>query len=399
MKTILIIAALDKKGLEIRYCLERIKKFGAAALLMDSGIHGEPSIPADITREAVSGAAGLTMDDVKKIPSEAEALGVQTKGAGVLASKLAEEVKIHGVLGIGSSMVPCLEIGVMKLLPLGMPKIMVTSKAGDPSVIKQTIGAKDICMFNSVSDVVGLNPLTESVLRRACGAVVGMADAQVPFTDDKKKTVALMAKSTTDSVNQTLRYRIAAAGFEPVSFSCSGYGPANLEQVIADGVIDGGVIELSSDWLDRLAGGEFSPPRNRYENAGNMGLPQVFVPASCDFIAAAPGTFEGRKSVHLNKQITLFRSSREELFQAGKQIGEKLAKSSSPVTVVIPLKGFSKHDREDEPLWNPAANQGFIDGISVFEDQLKINKVDAHITDSKFIDAVMDAFLKNVTQA
>lgn len=399
MKTILIIAALDKKGLEIRYCLEQIKKIGAAALLMDSGIHGEPSIPADITREAVSGAAGLTMDGVKKIPSEAEAFGVQTKGAGVLASKLAEEGKIHGVLGIGSSMVPCLEIGVMKLLPLGMPKIMVTSQADDPAVIKQAVGAKDICMFHSVSEVVGLNPLTEGVLRRACGAVVGMAGAQVPFADHKKKTVALMAKSTTDSVNQTLRYRIAAAGFEPVSFNCSGYGPLNLEQVITDGLIDGGVIELSSDWLDSLAGGESFPPKNRYENAGYMGLPQVFVPGSCDFIAAVPEAFEGRKSVPLNKQITLFRSSREELFRAGKQIGEKLARSESPVTVVIPMKGFSEYDREDKPLWDPAANQGFIDGISAFKDQLEIIKVDAHITDLKFIDAVMNAFLKNVTRA
>ena len=399
MKTILIIAALDKKSLEINFCKELILGLGAQALIMDSGILGEPYTTADITRGDISRAAGLTIGDVKKIPAESEALSVQTKGACAIGRQLVEKGRIHGILGIGSSMVPSMEMSLMGALPLGLPKVMVTPQACDPAVIMQAVGAKDICMFNSVCDVVGLNPLTESVLKRACSAVVGMAGPNVTFDDVKKKSVALMAKSTTDSVNQTLRYRIAAAGFEPVSFKCSGYGPVNIEQVIADGAIDGGVIELSSDWLDSLAGGESFPPKNRYETAGVMGLPQVFVPASCDFIAAAPSAFEGRKSVHHNRQITLFRSSREELFRAGKQIGEKLAKSESPVTVVIPMKGFSEHDREEEPLWNPEANQGFIDGISVFKDQLEIIKVDAHITDLKFIDAVMNAFLKNVTRA
>lgn len=398
MKTILVVAALDAKGLEIRFCKKRIEELGAKALLMDGGL-GEPTITPDITREEVAKAAGLTIKDVRKIPAEAEALGIQAKGASNIAQRLAKEGKIHGVLGIGSNMGTSLETGVMRSLPIGIPKFMVSSQAGNPAVVGPLIGTKDICMFHSVTDVVGINTLTRTIFSRACGGVVGMANAEVKQETDEKKIVALMAKGTTEPINRLLRYRIEASGFQPMTFHCFGYGPASLEQVIADGYINGGVIELSSDWLDYICGGDSFPPGDRYETAGKQGLPQVFVPGSCDFIAASPGTYPGRKVAPHNKAVALFRSSREELVRVGKEVGQKLSKSKGPVTVVIPMRGFSMHDQEGEALWEPDANTGFVEGISAFGDKIKIVKVDAHIFDPEFIDAVMDAFLKNVTKA
>ncbi len=399
MKAILIVAALDKKGLETRYCKKRIQELGAKPLIMDGGVFGKPTITSDITREQVAQASGLTIGDIRKIPAEAEALVIQTKGAGTIAKRLVKEGKIHGVLGIGAGMAPSLEVGMMGCLPIGIPKVMVSSRFGDTWVSSQPLITSDICMFHSVADMVGINPLTRTIFSRACGGVVGMANAQVKQEAHKKKTVALMAKGTTETTNRELRYRIAASGFEPMTFNCFGHGPANLEQAIADGFIDGGVIELSSDWLDYICGGGSFPPKDRYENAGKQGLPQVFIPGSCDFIAAAPGTFPGRKVAPRYKSVSLFRSSREELKRAGKQIGQKLSKSKGPVTVVIPTKGFGVHDQEGGQLWEPDADEGFIEGISAFEDQLQIEKIDAHISDPKFIDSVMSAFLKNVTRA
>jgi uncharacterized protein (UPF0261 family) len=195
-----------------------------------------------------------------------------------------------------------------------------------------------------------------------------------------------------------IRQRLADAGFLPMTFHCFGFGPASLEQVIADGYIDGGVIEFSSDWLDRIAGGYSFPPDDRYENAGKIGLPQVFVPGSCDLIAAPPGKYTGRKAGRHNEAITAYRSSHSELRQVGREIGEKLSKSKGPVTVVIPLQGFSMYDRVGGPLYDPDANAGFTDAISAFADKIKIVKVDAHILDKKFADAVMDAFLENVAK-
>jgi len=397
MKTILVIATLDTKGTEVAFCREQIEALGAEALLIDGGVLGEPTIKPDITREEVAAAAGTTIEEVRKSPSEADALGLQTRGAGAIALRLHREGRIHGVLGIGGGMGTTLGTGVMGALPIGVPKFMVSSQAGNPAV-SVLVGTKDISMFHSVVDVVGLNRLTKLIFTRACGGVVGMANAEVKEEKGEKKIVALCAKGSTEDSSRMIRERLADAGFLPMTFHCFGFGPASLEQVIADGYIDGGVIEFSSDWLDRIAGGYSFPPDDRYENAGKIGLPQVFVPGSCDLIAAPPGKYTGRKSTPHNQAVTAYRSSYSELHQVGREIGEKLSRSKGPATVVIPLQGFSMYDRVGGPMYDPDANTGFIDAISAFSSKLKVIKVDAHVLDKKFVDAVMDAFLENVAK-
>jgi uncharacterized protein (UPF0261 family) len=397
MKTILIVAALDTKGAEVAFCKEQIEALGVKVLLADGGILGRPTITPDITRAEVADAAGTTIERVKEIRAEGDAIALQAKGVGVIALRLHKEGKIHGVLGIGGGMGTALGTGVMRALPMGVPKFMVSSQAGNPAM-SHLVGTKDICMFHSVADVVGLNRFTRTIFTRACGGVVGMANAQVKEEKDEKKTVALCAKGATEDANRMLRQRLIDAGYHPMTFHCFGFGPASLEQVIADGYIDGGVIELSSDWLDRIGGGSSFPPDDRYENAGKLGLPQVFVPGTCDLIAAPAGKYTDRKTHLHNEAVTSYRSSYGELHQVGREIGEKLSKSKGPVTVVIPMQGFSVYDRVGGPMHDPEANAGFVDAISGFDGTLKVVKVDAHILDEKFIDAVMDAFLENASK-
>ncbi len=393
--TVLVIAALDTKGTEVAFCREQIEALGAKALVIDGGILGKPTIKPNITREEVAAAAGTTIEQVKRIPSEGKAIGVQAKGAGIIALRLYNEGKIHGVLGIGGSMGTVLGTGVMRALPIGIPKFMVSSQAANPAM-SPLVGTKDICMFHSVADVVGLNHFTRMIFTRACGGVVGMARAEVKEEENKKKIVALCAKGTTDDANRMIRQRLVDAGYHPMTFHCFGFGPVSLEQVIAEGYVDGGVIELSSDWLDRVTGGFSFPADDRYENAGKLGLPQVFVPGTCDLIAAPPGELTGRKTHLHNESVMCYRSSYSELHQVGREIGEKLSKSKGPVTVVIPMQGFSVFDRVGGPMYDPEANAGFIDAILAFSGKVKVIKVNAHILDEKFTDAVMDAFLENV---
>lgn len=399
MKTILVTAALDTKGTEVAFAKEQIEALGAKALLLDGGVLGSPTVKPDITREEVALAAGTTIDDVRKIPAEAEALGLQTRGGGAIALRLYNEGKIHGVLAIGGGMGTSLGTGIMRALPIGIPKFMVSSQAGNPAVVGLSVGTKDICMFHSVADVVGLNHLTRTIFARACGGVVGMANVEVAPEKNNKKVVAVCAKGTTEDTNRRIRDRLSDAGYLPMTFHCFGFGPASMEQVLADGYVDGGVIELASDWLDRIAGGDSFPPDDRYENAGKLGLPQVFIPGSCDFIAAAPGKFPGRTVQPHNRAVALYRSNYAELNRVGNEVGQKLAKSKGPVTVVIPMQGFAVHDRIGGPLYDPDADRGFIDAISSFPGKFKVVKVDAHVLDEKFTDAVMDAFLENVALA
>jgi len=385
--------------MEVEFARKQIERLGARVLLMDAGILDGPAIEPDITREEVAKATGLSIEEVQKIPAEAEALAHMTEGAARIARRLADDDQIHGILGIGGGMGTALGCGVMRALPIGIAKFMVSSQAGNPDVVGPAVGTKDLCLYHSVTDVVGINRLTRTIFTKACGAIVGMANVEAEEETNDRKTVAFCAKGTTEKANRMIRERLCEVGYQPMTFHCFGFGPASMEEVIADGYIDGGVIEFASDWLDSIGGGASFPPPDRYENAGRLGLPQVFVPGSCDFIAAAPGAFEGRRSHGHNKAVALFRSTREELARAGKEIGEKLARSRGPVTVVIPMRGFCVHDYEGGAMYDPEANGGFVEEISAFEGRIRIRKIDAHINDLEFVDAVMEAFLENVSLA
>lgn len=403
MKTVLVVATMDTKGTEAAFLREQIEALGAKALLLDGGITGLPIIEPDIIREEVAAAAGLSMEEIRKIPAEGEALGAMAEGAGALAKDLYQAGKIHGILSIGGGMGTALGTTVMKALPIGAPKVMVSSQASNPNVVGPAVGTSDICMIHSVIDPNGLNRLLRTIYTRACGAVVGMVNTEVKQEASEKKTVSLCTKGGHEATYRKIRQKLNDAGYEPVTFHCFGYGPASLEQLLKEGYIEGGCIEFASDWGERLAGGDTFPPDDRYENSGKLGLPQVYAPLHCDFIAAPPKTerFSGRKFAHHNRNVWLYRSTREELIRVGREMGEKISKSKGPVTILIPMRGFSVWDREGGPLYDPYADEGFLEGIGPFaKGNIKIKKVDANPADAdQFADIVIEAFLENAALA
>lgn len=287
---------------------------------------------------------------------------------------------------------------VMRSLPIGIPKVMISTVAALP-IVGQYVGTKDIMMYHSVADVAGLNRLTRIIFTNAAGAVVGMANADLEKIENKK-LIGISTLGTTEAAARKARELLGEADYETVTFHTTGVGGRSLEQIVRDGVIDGGMVEFSlHEWVDRIAGGLFLPPDDRYENAGLQNLPQVYVPGSTDFIVQSAGNekLQNRITHMHNRVIMLYRTSRDELKQVGFEIGRKLSQSLAPVTVVIPTKGFCVHDREGGPLWNPEANMGFVEGIeSSATGNLKIKKVDAHVLEESFVEEVIDSFLENV---
>ena len=397
MKNILLVAALDSKGSEVFFLKQRIESHGAKTIIIDAGILGEPLFPPDYTRETVAEMAGTTIEKVRKIPSEGEAMDMQIKGATEIAQQLFRQGKIDGILGIGGTMGTCLGTAVMRSLPIGIPKVMISTVAALP-VVGLYVGTKDIMMFHSVADVAGLNRLTRTIFANAAAAVVGMANSDLDKLENKK-LIGVSTLGTTEAAARRTRELLGEAGYETVTFHTTGVGGRSLEQIVSDGVIDGGMVEFSlHEWVDRIAGGLFLPPDERYENAGLKNLPQVYVPGSTDFIVQTAGfeKFQGRVNHKHNQQIMLYRTGRDELKQLGSEIGHKLSRSLAPVTVLIPMRGFCVHDREGGPLWNPEANMGFVEGIeSSATGNLKIKKVDAHVLEEGFVQEVINQFLEN----
>ena len=398
MKNILILAALDTKGNEVRFIKERIEEYGAKTIIVDAGILGEPLLPPDFTRQQVAVAAGSSMEKVRQDTSEGEAMEVLIKGATVIAKQLYKEGKIDGVLGIGGSMGTNLGTAVMRALPIGIPKVMITTMAAIGIVVPFYVGTKDINMFHSVADVAGLNRLTRTVFANAAGAVVGMAKAGLEKLDNKK-LIALSTLGTTESSAQMTRTKLENAGYESVTFHTTGVGGRSLEQTVLDSIVDGGVIEYSlHEWVDRIAGGLYASHDERFEGAGLMNLPAVYVPGSTDFIVEGPGCerFRGRATHMHNRAITLYRTNGAEMKQLGEDVGKKLNKSTAPVTVVIPMRGFSVQDIEGGDLFDPEANMGFVEGIeSKVSGNLKVKRVDAHILEERFVQEVVSTFIEN----
>lgn len=397
MRNVLLVAALDSKGHEVLFLKERIESHGAKTIIIDAGILGGPLFPPDFTREQVSERAGTTLEDVRKISSEGEAMEMQIKGATAIAQELYAKGMVNGILGVGGTMGTALGTAVMRSLPIGIPKVMISTVAALP-VVGEYVGTKDIMMFHSVADVAGLNRLTRTIFANAAAAVAGMANMDLDKLENKK-LVGISTLGTTEAAARRTRELLGEAGYETITFHTTGVGGRSLEQTVADGVIDGGMIEYSlHEWVDRIAGGLFQPPDDRYENAGLKNLPQVYIPGSTDFIVNTAGAehLQGRATHMHNRVIMLYRTNRAELKQMGEEVGSKLSKSLSPVTVVIPMRGFSVQDQVGAHLYDPEANLGFIEGIeSRIGGSLKVKKVDAHVLEEKFVREVIESFVEN----
>ncbi len=393
-RTILLGACLDTKGEEAEYLYEVLKDLGNEVLVIDGGIKGVPFFEPHIRREEVARAAGISLQEIQGIPHEGEVLMLMAQGIQRITEELIKEKKIEGMIGFGGSMGTLLWGTVMQGLPLGFPKVLVSTQASNPEVIKRVVRGKDLCLFNSPVDLAGLNPLTKSILLRAAWAISGMV--QCEFEAMEEKTVALCAKGNVEGLTALVRKKLLESGFTPITFHGWGYGPLSLEEAIKEGLITAGVIELSNDYLEYLCGGTSYPPEDRYENAIKKGLPLIYVPGSCDIIATLPEDerFKERKYVKHNPSVWSYRTTKEELYDFAIKIGEKLKNGGKKITVLIPEKGFSIYDGEGKILDDEEARKEFIKGIKNFDKLITVKVLPYHILDAKFAEEVVNEFLR-----
>jgi len=392
--TILLGACLDTKGEEADYLFKLIRELDHQVVVIDSGIRGSPFFEAHIKREEVARAAGFSLEQIQQIPHEGEAIILMAQGAQKIVKDLIREEKIQGMIAFGGSMGTLLWGTVMQGLPFGFPKLLISTQASNPEVIKRIAKGKDVCLFNSPIDLAGLNPLTKSVFLRAALAISGMVRHR--FEPVKEKTVALCAKGNIEGLTASVRKKLLEKGFTPITFHGWGYGPLSLEEAIKEGLITAGVIELSNDYLEYLYGGTSYPPEDRYENAIKKGLPLIYVPGSCDIIASIPEDerFKGRKYIKHNPSVWSYRTTKEELYDFAIKIGEKLKKAAHKVVVIIPEKGFSVYDGNGGFLTDEEARRGFIEGIKNFDKEITVKVLPFHILDDKFAAEVVNEFLR-----
>ena len=399
--TVLLIATFDTKEAEAGYLKECIESRGVGVLTMDAGILSSPRGTIDITREEVAQCGGSSIEALLALEDKGACIANMRRGASVCCRQLYEEGRFQGVISIGGGQGTDIGCAAMRQLPVGVPKLMVSTVASGQATFGPFVGTKDVTLMHSVADLQGLNFLTRRILENASGAICGMVQGMGgPVFEPKGVPVALSMLGTTTPGALRCRELLEGKGFEVVAFHQNGTGGIAMEEMIRDGHFRG-ILDLNLHEIgDRYAGGLHGAIRgNRLETAGELGIPMVVAPGSINYqvlgpLEDLPKHIRARKHIVHNSYLTLVRLSAGELTEIGKLVADKLNRAKGPTEVFIPLKGFSYPDRVNLPHWEPEGNQAFIDAlITQLSPSIPVFEIDAHINDPVFIDPVVENFL------
>jgi len=390
-RTILIIGTLDTKAAEFGYIRDLIQARGHATILLDAGVD-EPRLVPDVASDRVAAAGGSSIEALRTAHDRATALEVMCNGARAVTLELLAEGRFDGVISLGGSGGTAIATAAMKALPVGMPKIMVSTMAsGDVSAY---VDVKDITMMYSVVDVAGLNRLSRRILANAAGAVCGMVEQEIPAAEDHPLLAATMFGVTTPCVTR-VRENLEGAGFEVLVFHAVGSGGRAMEALIADGFIAGVADVTTTEWCDELVGGVLSAGPDRLGAAARAGIPQVVSVGALDManfgaIDTVPPKFKDRNLYKHNPQVTLMRTTPEENAELGRIIATKLNAATGPTALYLPLKGVSMIDADGMPFWSPEADAALFDAIRATVDPsvVELVELDMHVNDPAFADAM-----------
>lgn len=396
MPTIALLGTLDTKGLEFAFVAEQIRARGHQTLLIDLGTDGAPQVTPDVTREEAAAIAGLDLAALLARHDRGESVTAMSQVAPVVLSKLFAEGKIQGVISLGGGGGTAIATAGMRALPLGFPKLMVSTLASGNTA--QYMGVKDIVMMPSIVDVAGLNRISRQVLSRAAGAICGMVETQPPAVQDRPIVVASMFGNTTECV-QIAKQVLEAAGYEVLVFHATGIGGRTMESLIESGLVAGVLDVTTTEWADELVGGFLGAGPTRLEAAARRGVPAVVAPGCLDMVnfhapETVPARFEGRRFYHHNPQVTLMRTTPEECSELGRILAEKVNLSTGPVSVLIPRKAISVISEESQPFHDPQADQALFTALrSHLRTDIPVQELDGTINERAFAEAAAKALL------
>jgi uncharacterized protein (UPF0261 family) len=404
MATVLLLGTLDTKGTEYGYLRDQIQQYSDCdVLIIDAGVLGEPLIPPDIAREEVAAAAGTTIERLAAANDRGAAVGAMADGAARVVTQLFAEGRVQGLLGLGGSGGSSLVTHAMRALPVGVPKLMVSTVASGDT--RPYVGAVDITMMYSVVDIAGINQVSARILGNAAAAIAGMATAYarpLPDTGSKPLIGATMFGVTTPAVTRA-REVLEANGYEVLVFHATGAGGQSMEALVEGGFLDGVLDLTTTELADDLAGGVFSAGPHRLEVTGSQGIPQVVSLGALDMVNfgpmdTVPEKFRDRTLYVHNPTITLMRTTPEECAELGRRIGTRLSAAKGPVALFIPRGGVSAIATEGGVFHDPEADAALIDTLlEHLGENVEVHDLEHDINDPRFAEAMAHRLIELVT--
>jgi uncharacterized protein (UPF0261 family) len=386
-KQLLIIATLDTKGREAAYVKDCVQRLGIHPILMDVGTLGDPLTHPDITRVEVVEAAGYGFKDLIKGENRSLAIKAVQEGGAILARGLLEKGELHGVFGMGGGTGTAIVTHVMRSLPFGLPKVVLSTVASRD--IREYIGTKDIVMFHSVADILGFNEFMRLMLGQAAYAIGGMIEIGSGIKKEKPM-VAVTAYGINSVCAIQAEPLLQKRGYEMIAFHANGTGGMAMEEFIAQGLVAGVIDFTLHEIADEMFGGYckgIGPMR--LETAGQFRIPLVVVPGGLDNAVFSPfypmPNLLKRRKIHPHDIRFCVRMGPKEMKQFARTVGEKLNRSKGPAYVLIPKKGWSEADKPGMELFDPKTDQIFVEELRrIINPNIPIEETDLHISDPPF---------------
>ena len=394
--TVFLLATLDTKGPETQLLHERLQALGIQVCLVDVGCLGKPTVAADISREEVFAAAGTTRHELVVANDRGAAVTAAAHGAAQIVKNAHQRNAVQGVLALGGSAGTTIGTSAMRVLPVGIPKLMVSTLASGQ--VRAYVADKDILMLNSVVDLAGINRISRQVLTNAAAAMAGMVQQQPSFTTRDRPLVAATMFGVTTPCVERARAVLEDAGYEVLVFHATGNGGQAMESLIEEGLLLGVLDLTTTELADELVGGILSAGPNRLTAAARHGIPQVISVGATDMVnfgppETIPAEFSGRTFYHHNPTVTLMRTTISENQCVGTDIARKVSDAKGPVVILLPLQGVSAIDAEGQPFEDLMARQALFDTIKEHAAGVPVIELDHHINDELFAVAAAEHLL------
>jgi len=387
-KFFVILGTLDTKGPETAFLDECLRSLGWRTRIIDAGLLFSPAFPSDVTQQEVAKRAGTTIEALlAQKGDKVHAIESMARGVIAILEDWMAGGEVAGVIATGGGVGTWLGAMVMRALPLGLPKLIVSTVPFQD--IRPLLGTKDIVLFPSVVDILGLNPLLRTTLQHAAGALAGMASLP-PIEKNGKRVIGTTSLGITTPAVLVSREILEDRGFEVTCYHANGYGGRAFEEGVGTGMF-AAVLDLTTHEItNELFNGIGIAGPDRLETAGRKGIPQVIAPGAVEVISRGPiNTLRPveRKRPHYRHSpfFTHVRVSRRGMKQLGEVMAEKLNLSQGPAAVAIPLRGFSDRNRPGDVLYDPEGDEAFILALKKrLNPRIRVVEVDAHINDEKF---------------
>lgn len=399
--SVYLIATCDTKGVEANFLGQQLARQGMDVRIVDAGCLGKCKVDVHISRDEVFEAAGTSVLELVQKQDRGLAVEAAARGVRALMLQAYGAGELDGVIGIGGGAGTLIGTSAMRALPLGVPKLMISTMAAGQ--VRPYVGDKDVLMLNSVVDISGLNRISRPILRNGAGAMAGMVrvrqDASSSSDEDTDRPLiaASMFGVTTPCV-EAARTILEEAGYEVLVFHATGVGGQTMEALIHEGLLAGVLDITTTELADEFVGGTLSAGPERLRGAPSKGVPQVVSVGATDMVNFAardtvPAAFEGRQLYTHNEQVTLMRTTPEECSAIGRMIGERVSQSTGPAAILLPGRGVSALDEEGQPFDDPRARKKLFEAVEAHAGAVPCSIIDAHINDPAFARAAAETLL------